>query len=197
MPIVFLMSAIVSGIAMVMLIYMVISMLRNEKIDMRCLDKVGLFLLVALIVDFALEGLEFIHRVYQNEESLKILSELIAVQAVQQPGHHAGRARHVAAAADPGGRPHRRINDDLRKIMYFLAALLIQVGIFSMRWNVVIGGQLFSKSYRGLMAYKMELTGIESLWMALFLLSLPFIILTVLNYLLPTRWMDKRALAAH
>ena len=91
----------------------------------------------------------------------------------------------------------RRFNDDMRRIMYFLSALLIQVGIFSMRWNVVIGGQLFSKSYRGLMAYKMELTGIESLWTALVLLALPFMILTVLNYLLPTRWLEKRALAAH
>ena len=42
------------------------------------------------------------------------------------------------------------------------------------------------------MAYKMELTGMESLPTALVLLSLPFIILTVLNYLLPTRWMEER-----
>jgi predicted membrane protein len=77
--------------------------------------------------------------------------------------------------------------------MYFTSVLLIMLGIFSMRWNVVIGGQLFSKSFRGLMAYKMELTGMESLMTALVLLSLPFIILTVLNYLLPTRWMDEHA----
>ena len=41
--------------------------------------------------------------------------------------------------------------------------MLIQLGIFSTRWNVVIGGQLFSKSFRGLMTYKMEVTGIEGL----------------------------------
>jgi predicted membrane protein len=91
----------------------------------------------------------------------------------------------------------RRFNDDLRKLLYFLSVLLIEVGIFSMRWNVVIGGQLFSKSFRGLMAYKMELTGVESLLTALLLLSLPFIILTVLNYLLPTRWLEQRGLALH
>jgi predicted membrane protein len=91
----------------------------------------------------------------------------------------------------------RRLNDDMRRIMYFLAALLIQVGIFSMRWNVVIGGQLFSKSFRGLMAYKMELTGMESLTTALVLLALPFIILTALHHLLPTRWMQEHGLPAH
>jgi len=90
----------------------------------------------------------------------------------------------------------RRLNDDLLKIMYFVSALLIELGVFSMRWNVVIGGQMYSKSFRGLMAYKMELTGIESLTTAFVLLCLPFIILTVLNYLLPIRWMDER-LSAH
>ena len=78
MPIVFLMSAIVSGIAMVMLVYIVLNLLRREKMDMRCLDKVGLFLLVAMIVDFAFEGLDYIHRVYQSEESIRILGELVS-----------------------------------------------------------------------------------------------------------------------
>jgi hypothetical protein len=46
------------------------------------------------------------------------------------------------------------------------------------------------------MAYKMEITGIESLMTALALLALPFIILTVLFWLLPPRWMENRAAAA-
>jgi predicted membrane protein len=91
----------------------------------------------------------------------------------------------------------RRFNDDMRKLMYFVSVLLIEMGIFSMRWNVVIGGQLFSKSFRGLMAYKMELTGMESLLTAAVLLSLPFIILAVLFWLLPARWMEEHGRPAH
>ena len=49
-----------------------------------------------------------------------------------------------------------------------------------MRWNVVIGGQLFSKSLRGFMSYKMEFAGHEGWWLSAALLALPFIILTVL-----------------
>ncbi len=86
-----------------------------------------------------------------------------------------------------------RFNEELRKLLYFSSSLLMLLGIFSMRWNVVIGGQLYSKSFRGLMAYKMELTGIESLMTALLLLALPFIILTVLFRLLPPRWMESTA----
>jgi len=193
MPIVFLMSAIVSGIAMVMFIYILLSLIRNEKPDMRCLDKTGLFLLVAMIVDFALEALDYIHRIYQSEESIGILAQLvssklfISLVVVQLllgmflPLLILVLVRSV------------RFNEDLRRLLYFTSSLLVLVGIFSMRWNVVIGGQLYSKSLRGLMAYKMEITGIESLMMALFLLALPFIILTVLLRLLPPRWMDQHA----
>jgi hypothetical protein len=50
---------------------------------------------------------------------------------------------------------------------------------------VVIGGQLFSKSLRGLTTYKMELLGIEGLLVALLFLVLPFIILYILVALFP------------
>ena len=39
---------------------------------------------------------------------------------------------------------------ELRKSIYFVSAILVQEGIFTTRWNVVVGGQLFSKSFRGL-----------------------------------------------
>ena len=68
-------------------------------------------------------------------------------------------------------------------------AVLVQIGIFSIRWNVVIGGQLFSKSLRGLTTYKVELFGIEGLAMTLFLLFLPIAILWVLIKVLPP-WVD-------
>jgi Ni/Fe-hydrogenase subunit HybB-like protein len=197
MPIVFLMSAIVSGIAMVMLVYMVISLVRNQKLDMRCLDTAGLFLLVAMIVDFALEGLDSIHRLYQSEESIKILGELVRVKLFNSLVIVQVLLGMIVPLIILSLARSKRFNEDMRKLMYFVSVLLVEVGIFSMRWNVVIGGQLFSKSYRGLMAYKMELTGMESLLMAIVLLSLPFIILAVLNWLLPTRWMEERGLPAH
>ncbi len=84
----------------------------------------------------------------------------------------------------------------LSPYVYFTAVILIQLGIFSTRWNVVIGGQLFSKSFRGLMTYKMEVMGIEGLLAALLLLALPFIILAVLIRLLPGKRLDEEAPSA-
>ena len=59
------------------------------------------------------------------------------------------------------------------------------MGIFAMRWNVVIGGQLFSKSFLGYTTYKMAFATREGLLPALVLMILPFIILWVLVKLLP------------
>ena len=90
----------------------------------------------------------------------------------------------------------RHFNEDLRKLLYFTAVILIQLGIFSTRWNVVVGGQLFSKSLRGLMAYKMQATGVEGLLTALVLLAAPYVILAVLVRLLPTRRLSEGAITA-
>jgi Ni/Fe-hydrogenase subunit HybB-like protein len=193
MPIVFLMSAIVSGIAMVMFLYILVSLLRNQKLDMRCLDKIGLFLLVAIIVDFALEALDYIHRIYQSEESIGILAQLVSSRLFTSMVIVQLLLGMLLPLVIIAFVRIVRVNEDMRRLLYFTSSLLILMGIFSMRWNVVIGGQLYSKSFRGLMAYKMELTGIESLMTALLLLALPFIILTVLYRLLPPQWLEKNA----
>ncbi len=78
-----------------------------------------------------------------------------------------------------------RVPDELRRLLYFLVAALILIGIFSTRWNVVIGGQLFSKSLRGLTTYKIGLFGLEGILTAGAILVLPLIILFVLTKVLP------------
>jgi len=79
-----------------------------------------------------------------------------------------------------------------RKRMYAIAGSLTLMGIFAMRWNVVIGGQLFSKSFLGYTTYKMTLVTREGLLVALAFTLLPLAILWVLVKLLPP-WQDERA----
>jgi predicted membrane protein len=74
--------------------------------------------------------------------------------------------------------------------MYAISGSLALVGIFAMRWNVVIGGQIFSKSFLGYTTYKMTLGTREGLLPAIALTILPFIFLFVLIKLLPP-WQDK------
>ena len=185
MPVVFLFSAIVSGIAMVMLLYMIIVPLRGGKIDMKCLDKVASFLFYAVIVDFSIEVLDFIHRLYESEESIKILSQLVSTKLFMSLVVLQILLGMLLPLMIMVVIKVFRLQEEVRKLLYFVCGLLIQLGIFSTRWNVVIGGQLFSKSFRGLTTYKMELMGIEGFLVALALLIIPFVILTILIKLLP------------
>ena len=191
MPIVFLMSAIVSGIAMVLLLYLVVTPLRGRRIDMACLDTISTYLFYAVIVDFSLEALDFVHRLYQSEESVRILGHLITQKLAISLLVLQILLGMVVPLAMLAFSMWRGAGEDLRKMVYFAAAILIQLGIFSTRWNVVIGGQLFSKSFRGLMGYKLEMTGIEGLVTALGLLVLPFVVLAVLIRILPTERLEE------
>ena len=185
MPVVFLFSAIVSGIAMVMLLYMIIKPLMGGKIDMKCLDKVASFLFYAVIVDFSIEVLDFIHRLYESEESIKILSQLVTTKLFISLVVLQILMGMLLPLAVMAVIKVFKLQEEVRKLLYFVCGLLIQLGIFSTRWNVVIGGQLFSKSFRGLTTYKMELMGLEGFLVALALLIIPFVILSILIKLLP------------
>jgi predicted membrane protein len=77
------------------------------------------------------------------------------------------------------------MSETARRNSYVVAALLTLVGIFAMRWNVVIGGQLFSKSFLGYTTYKMAFATREGLLATVILLLLPFGILWGLARLLP------------
>src|SRR5512132_2298615 len=68
MPVVFLFSAIVSGIALVLLMYMAVCALKGVAVDMRCADTMGRYLLYAFVIDFSLEMLDLLHRVYEADE---------------------------------------------------------------------------------------------------------------------------------
>jgi Ni/Fe-hydrogenase subunit HybB-like protein len=191
-PVVFLFSAIVSGIALVLVLYMFSSLVRRVPIDMNCVDKLASFLLYALIVDFSLEMLDFIHRLYEAEESIKILSQMISSRLflsliVLQVLLGTLVPLLALSLVSPAFRARGlvQVPEELRRWAYLGAAILIQIGIFSTRWNVVIGGQLFSKSLRGLTVYKMELLGPEGFFMSAGLLILPFVILYLLVTLLP------------
>ncbi|MDP1992362.1 MAG: NrfD/PsrC family molybdoenzyme membrane anchor subunit, partial [Syntrophales bacterium] len=172
MPVVFLFSAIVSGIAIVLLLYMIIIPIRGGKIDMKCLDKMASFLFYAVLVDFSIEFLDFIHRLYESEESIKILSQLVNTKLFMSLVVLQILLGMLLPLSVMVVIKVFRLQEELRKLLYFVCGVLIQMGIFSTRWNVVIGGQLFSKSFRGLTTYKMELMGIEGLLVALTLLIL-------------------------
>jgi Ni/Fe-hydrogenase subunit HybB-like protein len=185
MPVVFIFSAMVSGIAMVMVLYMALSKIRRVAIDMKCLDTVASYLMYAFMIDFSLEMLDLIHRIYEADESFRALdfmvhTRLFVSQIVLQIG--LGTLVPIALLALV---QVTRLSDRARTRLYVVAGVLTLIGIFAMRWNVVIGGQLFSKSFLGYTTYKLGFATREGLLPAILILLLPFGILAGLLRLLP------------
>ena len=185
MPVVFIFSAMVSGIALVMLVYMVASRKRGTPIDMRCLDTIARYLLYAFIIDFSLEMLDLVHRIYEADESFKSLDFMVHTRLYVPHILIQIIFGTLLPIALLGLVQLVRLREGARKGLYVAAGLLTLMGIFAMRWNVVIGGQLFSKSFLGYTTYKLGFATREGLLPSIIILILPFLILWVLVRLLP------------
>ena len=185
MPVVFIFSAMVSGIACVMVLYMATTKLRRKMIDMQCVDTIAMYLFYTFIIDFSLEMLDLIHRIYEADESFRSLdfmvhTKLFFSQIVLQI--FIGTLTPLVLLAIT---QVVNLSEIVRKRIYATAGALTLIGIFAMRWNVVIGGQLFSKSFLGYTTYKMALVTREGLLVSVFLTILPLGFLWVLVKLLP------------
>ena len=149
MPVVFIFSAIVSGVAAVMLLYLGLCWLRRVPIDMPCLDTIAKYLFFAFVIDFSLEMLDLIHRIYEAGDSFGTLDFMVKTRLF---------VSHIVIQICLGtvlpilllaATQVIRLSEIARRRIYAAAGVLTLVGIFAMRWNVVIGGQLFSKSLLG------------------------------------------------
>ena len=185
MPIIFLFSAMVSGIALVMVLFVVINYVRKQKIDMLCLDTIAKYLFYIIIIDFTMESLDQIHRFYEAEESFEIISLLISghlnfTLLIMQIG-----VGMLLPLITLGILQFYKPKDNLRIMLYLTTGILVLIGIFFMRWNVVIGGQLFSKSFLGFTSFKLSLIGSEGFLVASIWLIVPFFILAFLLWLFP------------
>jgi predicted membrane protein len=185
MPIIFLFSAMVSGIALVMIVYMMITYLRKKAIDLNVLDSIGKYLFFVLILDFTLEALDQIHRIYVAEESFEIIKLLVSGKLYLTLFVSQGLVGTIIPIITLVFLQFYKHKIRVRKTMYFLVSILVLIGVYSMRWNVVIGGQLFSKSFSGFTSFKVGLIGLDGTLMAAFWLLLPIGILTFLLWLLP------------
>ena len=190
MPVVFIFSAMVSGIAGVMVLYMAVTKLRKHVIDMRCVDTIAMYLFYMFIIDFSLEMLDLIHRIYEADESFRSLNFMVHTQLYFSHIVVQIFLGTLLPIALLGVTQVVKLPEIARKRIYSAAGCLTLIGIFAMRWNVVIGGQLFSKSFLGYTTYKMTMVTREGLLPAIFLTLLPLVFLWVLVKLLPP-WADE------
>ncbi len=195
MPVIFIMSAVVSGIALCMLTYIVImewSKLRHKgeaaeiggaEIDL--ITKTSRYLLGFLIAAITLEILDLIFRGYTAMKSWDILrsvmygKDFVNIFVLQ---YGCGNLVPFILLLMPRLTIRRAV----------VALVLVLFGVFMMRWNVVIGGQAFSLSFAGYMHYHLPViphnveTFKEGLGGALLVGITPFVLFWGINKVLPS-----------
>jgi Ni/Fe-hydrogenase subunit HybB-like protein len=190
MPIIFLISAIVSGIALLIVMYTLVSKIRKTPLDSDCLHSLALWLGGFLTLAVALEGLEVLTMFYESEETWEIIQQLITQKIVVTYVGLQFLMGSLLPLFIMGSAEIAKFREQTKTVLRFASACLILIGVFAMRWNVVIGGQLTSKSLRGFLSYSPSLLGEGGILLSIALILLPFVILTVLVYLLPP-WQEE------
>ena len=107
--------------------------------------------------------LDLIHRIYEADESFRSLDFMVHTKLFVSQIVIQIMLGTVTPLALLFLTQVVKLPEMVRKRMYVTSGVLALIGIFAMRWNVVIGGQLFSKSFLGYTTYKMEMVTREGL----------------------------------
>ena len=188
MPIIFLFSAVTSGIAMILVLYQIVTKVGGRRIDGNCVQSLAQGLWLFATITVTLELLEIIMLSYErNEEWLivkPLITDKIAFSFIGIQMIFGSLIPFILLAVVVLMR--RYLTDTLRNVISFVAAAILLIQVFAMRWNVVIGGQIFSKSGVGFREnYVPELGGREGVAIALLIFVAPFAMMAIFNRFLP------------
>ncbi len=203
MPVIFIMSAIVSGIALCILTYIVTMELRKvlvtrkktpyqiyqsreeiKSVEINVIKMTSRYLLFFLIFAISLELLDLVFRGYTAVKSWDVLRSVIYGKDftnifILQYG--VGNLIPFLLFLAPGLTIRRAV----------IGVLLVLFGVFMMRWNVVIGGQAFSLTFAGYMHYHIPIiphnieTFKEGLFGAASIFVVPFVLFWLFAKIFP------------
>ncbi len=181
MPQVFLLSAIMSGLALVILLYLFLGQRNTLDPSPGCLKSLNFFLWLALVGYVVSEGLELLFFFYESSDAWFVISTLILTRlwnsfVLLQLGIGVVVSfitLSILLFKNPAGTFY--------KYMTALASAIVLFEVWMMRWNIVVGGQQFSKSYVGFRGYTPEWFDKEGIMTTILLTLLPFVILFLLT----------------
>ncbi len=192
MPAIFLFSAIISGTALVIVLYVISCKLRKVPVDVSCLKVMAYALWGFMMFTLLLEGVEFLSLVYRGREGYEMIMEfvkgpLLIPFFILQFGLGSVLPLAVITYQIWRGSKGRQLVTGVTA-----SAALVLLAVLMMRYNVVIGGQEIGKAGKGLIYYVPLLFGRESVASAGLVLILPLVLLSILVRYLPP-WPDEEA----
>jgi predicted membrane protein len=163
--------------------------MKRKQIDIKALDTLASFLLVIYILDVSVELLEIGHMMYMQEEGIELIVRLITHELFTS----FVVIQFIVGALIPMVLIVIGKKLSTAKVpVYTIASLLALIGIFAMRWNIIIGGQMISKSMAGIVQYHLAFFGREGILMAIAIMIVPFVLLAILTKILPP-WEEEHA----
>ncbi len=192
MPVIFLLSAIISGTALVIILYVFSCKIRKVSVDLACLKVMAYALWGFMMFTLLIEGVEFLSLVYRGREGYEVIMEfvkgpLIIPFFVLQFGLGSVLPLIIITFLIWRGTRGTALIVGITG-----CAILVLLAVLMMRYNVVIGGQEISKTGKGLIYYHPPLFGREGLLAAGIVLAVPMILLAILVRLFPP-WEEAHA----
>ena len=189
MPVIFLFSAIISGVALLVVLYVASCKLRKTPVDVPCVKGLAYTIWGFIMIAITLEALEFASLVYKGREGIDMIMEyvtgrLLIPYFVLQFAVGAITPFFILSYLIWRGTTGRSLVAGVT-----LSAGLVLFSVFMMRWNVVIGGQEISKTGKGLLFYQPLILGKEGLVVAVLLTLAPVVLLLGLTRLFPP-WVE-------
>lgn len=174
----FLVSAIVSGIALLIIVYYAFASYA-KKLDRSVVYGLAGLLAWTLLVDLALKGTDELYRAYHRTASWPYLHALKFEVMVST-----GILEFIVGGAIPLILlliPRLRRSMPVALLSSFLALL----GVLAYRWNMVIGGQIISRTEQGILWYSMPIFGKEGLIASLSIFAAGIFVFTILSWIFP------------
>ena len=184
-PIIFLMSAIASGIAMLVLMYSFIRWRTRLPYDFPMIKKLMVYLWIVFILDVAIELLEIVYARYEHGHHWEVIGPLLAGPLFNT---YAIGQMLICSLIPFIVLGYIVISNVWGKLLLYLAnfaCLLVVIQVLLMRFNVVVGGQMISTSQRGIVEFHWEFFAKEGVLTAIVILALPFITYFIINRLIP------------
>jgi Ni/Fe-hydrogenase subunit HybB-like protein len=189
MPVIFLLSACVSGIAGIIFVYVLIKTSTRQPIDMACLRTTTNYLAGFFIIDFSFEMLEVFSHSYLRTWYHHSVEGLLWGPLFNSFWVWQVVILSVVPLLLLGYLCLTRVKDSIYRILAPLVGLMLLMQVMFMRWNVVIGGQLMSKSHRGYTVFHPQWIDREGILAVLVVMALPIILLFILSKIFPF-WLD-------
>lgn len=196
MPVIFLFSAIISGVSLLTVLYVLSCKLRRVAVDVDCVKGLGYTVWGFLMFTLLLEGVEFGSLVYKGREGIDMIllfvtTRLVVPFFVLQVGVGAVTPILILSYMFWRGVAGRALVAGIT-----VSALLILLNVIMMRFNVVIGGQEISKTGVGLLSFPWVFLGREGVLAAASVLVAPMLLLLAMVRLLPP-WQEPAHSPAH